>query len=299
MYRAKDHGRDNYQLFTAAMNQLVMDRLSFEQSLRQALSRDELKVFYQPIIDIETGRVTGAEALVRWFHPTLGMVMPDAFIPLAEETGIILDIGEAVLREACRQIMEWRAHGIDLGRVTVNLSARQLQQEDLVSRVAGILQSTGVPAKLLQLEITEGAVMKNVDHAIAMLHQLRQMGIGIALDDFGTGYSSLTYLKRLPVDAVKIDRSFVRDIEHDASDATIVSTVIAMAENLGLRVIAEGVETPEQLAFLRARGCAEFQGYLFSKPVPPEQFAGLMTAGVAKNGANGTKTKGAKPLTAA
>jgi EAL domain-containing protein (putative c-di-GMP-specific phosphodiesterase class I) len=233
---------------------------------------------------------------VRWFHPNLGIVLPDAFIPLAEETGIILDIGETVLREACRQIMEWRSQGIDLGRVTVNLSARQLQQEDLVSRVAGILQETGVAPNMVQLEITEGAVLKNVDYAIAMLTELRQMGVGIALDDFGTGYSSLTYLKRFPIDAVKIDRSFVRDIEHDANDATIVSTVIAMAENLGLRVIAEGVETEQQLAFLRARGCTEFQGYLFSKPVPPEQFAELMTSGLRVNGANGAKAKNGKPL---
>ena len=273
MYRAKDHGRDNYQLYTAAMNQRVMERLSFEQSLRHALARDELKVFYQPIIDIASGRVTAAEALVRWFHPERGVIMPDEFIPLAEETGLIVELGEVVLRESCKQVAEWRKEGIELSRVAVNLSARQLQQEDLVARIAGIVKETGVPADVLQLEITEGAVLRNVDYAISMLNQLREMGVGIALDDFGTGYSSLTYLKRFPVDAVKIDRTFVRDLEHDASDATIVSTVIAMAENLGLRVIAEGVETEQQLAFLRARGCTEFQGYLFSKPVPPDEFA--------------------------
>jgi diguanylate cyclase (GGDEF)-like protein/PAS domain S-box-containing protein len=299
MYRAKEHGRDNYQLYTAAMNQRVMDRLSFEQSLRQSLARNELKVFYQPIIDIETGRITAAEALVRWFHPTRGIIMPDEFIPLAEETGIILEIGEVVLREVCRQIKEWRNDGVEIGRVAVNLSARQMQQEDLVSRVARILQESGVSPSLIQLEITEGAVLKNVDYAIGMLHQLREMGIGIALDDFGTGYSSLTYLKRFPVDAVKVDRTFVRDLEHDANDATIVSTVIGMADNLGLRVIAEGVETEQQLAFLRARGCTEFQGYLFSPPVPPDEFATLVTNARIKFGANGGKTKSGKALPAA
>jgi EAL domain-containing protein (putative c-di-GMP-specific phosphodiesterase class I) len=173
---------------------------------------------------------------------------------------------------------QWLADGLNLGRVAVNLSARQLQQEDLVQRVANILSQAGISPSLVQLEITEGAVMKNVEHAIAMLRQLGQMGIEIALDDFGTGYSSLTYLKRFPIDAVKIDQSFVRDLEHDASDATIVSTVIAMAENLHLNVIAEGVETEAQLEFLRQRGCVEYQGYLFSRPVPPDEFARVVRA---------------------
>ena len=200
------------------------------------------------------------------------------------------------MREACRQMMEWQSRDIEISRVTVNVSARQLQQEDFVSRVSRILDETGVSPKLVQLEITEGAVLKNVEHAIAMLKELREMGMGIALDDFGTGYSSLTYLKRFPVDAVKIDRSFVRDLDHDANDATIVSTVIAMAANLGLRVIAEGVETPQQLEFLRARRCAEYQGYLFSKPLPPEEFAELVRAASLVNSANGAKAKASKAL---
>jgi diguanylate cyclase (GGDEF)-like protein/PAS domain S-box-containing protein len=278
MYRAKERGRDNYQLYTAAMNAKMMERLVFEQDLRHALSRNELVVHYQPIVSVETGRVTGAEALVRWWHPGRGLIEPDEFIPLAEEIGLIVDVGESVLREACRQLLEWRLGGLEVDVVAVNLSARQLQQEDLVERVVRVLTETGIPPDSLQLEITEGAVLKNVDHAIAMLRELGQMGVEIALDDFGTGYSSLTYLKQLPIDAVKIDRSFVRDLEHDASDATIVSTVIAMAENLHINVIAEGVETEQQLEFLRERGCNEYQGYLFSGAVPGEEFPEVVAA---------------------
>jgi EAL domain-containing protein (putative c-di-GMP-specific phosphodiesterase class I) len=276
MYRAKERGRDNYQLYTAAMNVKMMERLAVEQDLRHALVRKELTLFYQPIVSVETGLITGAEALIRWRHPVRGLVMPDDFIPLAEETGLILEIGEWVLREACRQILEWRQEGLAMELVAVNLSARQLQQEDLVARIGGIMRDSGVSPDLIQLEITEGAVLKNVDYAIAMLQQLGEMGFEIALDDFGTGYSSLTYLKRFPIDAVKIDRSFVRDLEHDVSDATIVSTVIAMAENMRLNVIAEGVETEEHLEFLRHRGCNEYQGHLFSRAVPPEAFAELL-----------------------
>jgi EAL domain-containing protein (putative c-di-GMP-specific phosphodiesterase class I) len=278
MYRAKDRGRDNYQLYTASMNARMMERIVVEQDLRRALARDELVLFYQPIVAVETGAIRGAEVLIRWRHPRRGIVLPDEFIPLAEETGFILEIGEWVLRQACRQIRQWREQGLAFGLVAVNLSARQLQQEDLVERIAGILRESGVSPDSIQLEITEGAVLHNVDSAIAMLRQLDQMGIQIALDDFGTGYSSLTYLKRFPIDAVKIDRSFVRDLEHDANDATIVSTVIGMAENLQLNVIAEGVETENQLEFLRQRGCSEYQGFLFSRAVPPEEFATLLRA---------------------
>jgi diguanylate cyclase (GGDEF)-like protein/PAS domain S-box-containing protein len=294
MYRAKDNGRNSFQLYTASMNQRVTERLSFEQNLRQALSRDEMRVVYQPIVDVSSGRVVAAEALVRWIHPTRGVIPPDDFIPLAEETGIILDIGEFVLHEACRQAVEWQEQGLELNRVAVNLSARQLQQEDLVSRISDIIEETGVEPKRIQLEITEGAVLRNVDYAISMLRELRDKGLGIALDDFGTGYSSLTYLKRFPVDAVKIDRTFVRDLDHDAHDATIVSTVIGMAQNLGLRVIAEGVETPQQLEFLRARRCAEYQGYLFSKPVPPDEFPALVLPTIPQG--NGAKKKSSRVL---
>jgi diguanylate cyclase (GGDEF)-like protein/PAS domain S-box-containing protein len=283
MYRAKERGRDNYQLYTASMNAKMMERIAVERDLRHALDRDELTLFYQPIVVVETGVITGAEALLRWRHPQRGIVPPDEFIPLAEETGLILEIGEWVLRQACRQVRQWREQGLAVDLVAVNLSARQLQQEDLVERIAGILRESGVSPDSIQLEITEGAVLKNVDYAIAMLRQLGGMGIQIALDDFGTGYSSLTYLKRFPIDAVKIDRSFVRDLEHDASDATIVSTVIAMAESMHLNVIAEGVETENQLEFLRQRGCKEYQGYLFARPMPPEEFATLLRAASSAN----------------
>ncbi|MEO8456722.1 MAG: EAL domain-containing protein [Chloroflexota bacterium] len=273
MYRAKERGRDMYQMYTASMNARMMERIAVEQDLRHALARGELSLAYQPIVSVETGAVTGAEVLLRWTHPVRGVVTPDEFIPLAEETGLIVEIGEWVLRNACRQVIEWRDSGLKIDRIAVNISARQLQQEDLVERITQILGEVNIPPELLQLEITEGAVMKNVDHANAMLRRLAHMGIEVALDDFGTGYSSLTYLKRFPIDAVKIDRSFVRDLEHDASDATIVSTVIAMADNLHLNVIAEGVETEAQLQFLRERGCAEYQGYLFSGPVTADEFA--------------------------
>jgi EAL domain-containing protein (putative c-di-GMP-specific phosphodiesterase class I) len=284
MYRAKERGRDNFQLYTPAMNEKIMARLSLEQDLRRALAREELTLAYQPIVDVRSGEVRAAEALLRWNHPEEGLVLPEWFVPLAEETGLIVEIGELVLHQACRQVASWAEEGIVVERLAVNLSARQLQQEDLVSRVSAIIGEHRLSPHSLQLEITEGAVLKNVDHIVAMLAQLRQMGVGIALDDFGTGYSSLTYLKRFPIDAVKIDRSFVRDLHNDASDATIVSTVIAMAENLDLRVIAEGVETQQQLDFLRSRGCDLFQGYLFSKPLDAESFARLVRPGPGVNG---------------
>jgi diguanylate cyclase (GGDEF)-like protein/PAS domain S-box-containing protein len=283
MYRAKERGRDNYQLYTASMNARVMERIAVEQDLRHALIHDELALFYQPIVAVETGVITGAEALLRWRHPQRGIVPPGEFIPLAEETGLILEIGEWVLRQACRQIRRWREQDLAVNLVAVNLSARQFQQEDLVQRIAGILRESGVSPDLIQLEITESAMLKNVDSAMVMLWQMREMGIQIALDDFGTGYSSLTYLKRFPIDAVKIDQSFVRDLDHEASDATIVSTVIGMAENLHLNVIAEGVETENQLEFLRQRGCKEYQGYLFARPMPAEEFAELLRAASSAN----------------
>jgi len=278
MYRAKDHGRDNYQLYTASMNDRVVERLALENDLNHAIERNELTLFYQPIVDSRDGTLRGAEALLRWMHPERGCVPPDQFIPFAEETGQIVQIGEWVLRRACEQLREWDVAGYRLDRMAVNLSARQVQQEDLVSRLTEIVAQTQISPHALQLEITEGAVLRDEDRIVAALADIRRMGVGIALDDFGTGYSSLTYLKRFPIDAVKIDRSFVRDLEKDASDAAIVSTVIAMAENLHLRVIAEGVETEAQLAFLRDRKCHEFQGYLVSPPVPPEEFERFLLA---------------------
>ena len=276
MYRAKESGRDNFQIYTPAMNAGILQRLSLENDLRHALERAELRVYYQPITETATGRIVATEALLRWEHPERGIVEPGEFIPFAEESGLIVPIGEWVLKEAMLQNVAWQAAGHRGMRVAVNLSARQLQQEDMVSTVARLLRDTGLPPSQLQLEITEGAVMKNVELIINMLHQIRRMGIGISLDDFGTGYSSLSYLKRFPINSVKIDRSFVRDIATDPNDAAIVTTVIAMARSLNLRVIAEGVETADQLEFLQKRDCDEFQGYLVSQPVPADALAGLL-----------------------
>ncbi len=276
MYRAKEQGRDNYQCYTPAMNANIMERLDLERDLRRALERQEFTVHYQPLADVATGRVTGAEALLRWQRPGRGLALPDEFIPMAEETGMILPLGEWVLRTACGQNKAWQDAGYPPVRVAVNLSARQLQDERLAATVAGILAETGLAPEYLQLEITESAVMTNVEFIIQTLNELRAMGVGISVDDFGTGYSSLSYLKRFPIDGVKIDRSFVRDLATDPNDAAIVTTIIAMARSLNLKVIAEGVETEEQLAFLRRRSCDEYQGFLLGKAIPVNGFGKLL-----------------------
>jgi diguanylate cyclase (GGDEF)-like protein/PAS domain S-box-containing protein len=282
MYRAKERGRDNYQLYTRAMNANILERLALERDLWHALEREEMKVWYQPIVDIATDRIVGAEALVRWLHPERGTVLPEMFVPLAEETDLIVPLGEWVLRHACRWGSHWNRFVPHPVRITVNISARQLQQGNFVEVISRALLEAGMDSSLLQLEITEGAVMKNVEPTVRMLTRLQQMGVQIAVDDFGTGYSSLSYLKRLPIDAVKIDRSFVRDIANDSNDAAIVTSVITMAHNLGLKVIAEGVETEEQLEFLRRAGCDEFQGYLFSRAMRPGAFERLLLRGPKK-----------------
>jgi diguanylate cyclase (GGDEF)-like protein/PAS domain S-box-containing protein len=276
MYRAKEHGRDNYQLYTPAMNARIAERLALENSLRHGLERGEFVVYYQPQVNIGSGRVAGVEALVRWEHPERGLVLPAEFIPAAEETGLIVPLGEWVLRTACAQNKAWQEEGLPAMRVAVNLSARQFQQRNLMEVVARVLQETGLAPHLLQFEITEGIAMHDVDFTVSMLRRLRAMGVQFAIDDFGTGYSSLAYLKRFPIDAVKIDRSFVSDLTVDADDAAIASTVITMAHSLKLSVIAEGVETEEQLAFLSRRRCDEMQGYLFSRPVPAEEIATMI-----------------------
>ncbi|KKL76526.1 hypothetical protein LCGC14_2044020, partial [marine sediment metagenome] len=272
MYRAKEHGRDNYQLYTPAMNARIAERLAVENDLRHGLERGEFVVYYQPQVNIGTGRIVGMEALVRWQHRERGLVLPAEFIPVAEETGLIVPLGEWVLRTACAQNRTWQEAGFPPLRVAVNLSARQFQQRNLIETVAQVLKETGLDAHWLQLEITEGVAMQDADLTIAVLRGLRAMGVQISIDDFGTGYSSLSYLKRFPIDVVKIDRSFVRDITVDESDAAIATAVIAIAHNLKLKVIAEGVETEEQLAFLKGRRCDEMQGYLFSRPVPAREF---------------------------
>jgi diguanylate cyclase (GGDEF)-like protein/PAS domain S-box-containing protein len=268
MYRAKDGGRDNYKLYTRAMNSRIAERLALESSLRRAVEREEFAVHYQPQVNIETGRIVGVEALVRWRHPQQGLVSPLEFIPVAEETGLIVPLGAWVLRTACTQNRAWQDAGLPPMRMAVNLSARQFQRHDLLDTVAAALAESGLPPQYLQLEITEGAAMQDVDLTLAILRELKDTGVQVSIDDFGTGHSSLSYLKRFPIDVVKIDQSFVQDLTVDPNDAAIASTIIVMAHALNLKVIAEGVETAEQLAFLRERACDEMQGFLFSRPKP-------------------------------
>ncbi len=267
MYHAKSAGRNNYQFFAADMNHAATERLDIERKLRHAIARNELALCYQPQFSANGTKPTGVEALLRWHHPTDGMISPDRFIPVAEETGLIVNIGEWVLRQACIEMKHWIDAGLKPLRVAVNVSARQLRRRDFCETVAGALAESGLPAELLELEITESSVMENPQDAIQILESLGRMGVTLAIDDFGTGYSSLAYLKLFPIDHLKIDRSFVRDIELDLNDRAIAFGTIALAHSLGLRVIAEGVETPEQLDLLSNNGCDEVQGYLFSKPL--------------------------------
>jgi diguanylate cyclase (GGDEF)-like protein/PAS domain S-box-containing protein len=272
MYRAKQSGRNNFQFYTPAMNEQALERLQIESNLRAALERGEFVLHYQPKVDIESGRVSGMEALIRWSHPELGMVPPGRFIGLAEETGLIVPIGAWVTRTACAQNKAWQDAGLPPVRVSVNLSARQFAQKNLVQSIAAVLHETGLEPHYLEIELTESLVMTDVEHAIEMLRQLKLLGVKLSIDDFGTGYSSLSYLKRFPIDVLKIDQSFVRDIAVDFNDAAITVSIISLGHNLKLKVIAEGVETEEQLAYLRHHGCDEVQGYLFSRPLPAAEF---------------------------
>ncbi|CCO07442.1 EAL domain-containing protein [Desulforamulus hydrothermalis] len=276
MYHAKEAGRNNFQFYTPAMNDKSLQRLELENNLRRALERDEFVVYYQPQVEIATGKIIGAEALVRWQHPHLGMIPPGQFIPVAEDTGLIIAIGEKVLRMACTQNKAWQDGGLPPIRVAVNLSPRQFLQQNFVDKVAQILKDTGMSPRWLELEITESLAMKDVELTEKTLLELRRMGITIAIDDFGTGYSSLSYLKRLPIDTIKIDRSFVWDLSTDPDDTSIVSTIIILAHNLKMKVVAEGVETQEQLNILRQQHCDGLQGYLFSGPLPPDELARLL-----------------------
>ena len=278
MYHAKSAGRNNYQFFTATMNEAANERLDIERKLRHAISRDEFFLVYQPQFRADRSRPTGVEALLRWRHPTEGLISPDRFIPVAEETGMIVEIGDWVLFQACREMMDWINHGLPPIRVAVNVSARQLRRRDFCETVAGALAESGLPPEHLELEITESSVMENPKEAIEILRRLRRMGVTLAIDDFGTGYSSLAYLKLFPIDHLKIDRSFVRDIEYDLNDRAIAFGTIALAHSLGLNVIAEGVETADQLELLCANGCDEVQGYLFSKPLSNEAALAFLLA---------------------
>ena len=272
MYRAKKLG-NSYQLYTPAMNVKASERLAIESGLNQALRRNELVVYYQPQVDINTGAVIGTEALVRWQHPERGLILPADFIPVAEDTGLIVPIGEWVLRTACRQAVAWRESGLPRLRMAVNLSARQFLQPDLAGMVGRVLEETGLNPGCLELEITETVAMENAASGAEVLRDLQQMGVRLTIDDFGTGYSSLIYLKDFPIDSLKIDRTFVKDISEDAGDAAIVGASIAMAHSLRLDVVAEGVETVQQLDFLREHGCEHCQGFLFARPMPPEELA--------------------------
>ncbi len=279
MYRAKEMGRSTYQFYTPEMNERALERLRLESDLRGALERGEFLLHYQPQVDLHSGRVIGMEALVRWQHPQLGLVSPARFIGLAEETGLIVPLGAWVIRAACRQNKAWQDAGLPPLRVSVNLSARQFYQKELAQSIAAVLEETGLPPHCLGIELTESLVMADVEQAIEILQRLRAIGVQTSIDDFGTGYSSLSYLKRFPVDVLKIDQSFVRDITLDADDAAIVLSIISLAHNLKMGVIAEGVETAEQLDFLRCNGCNEIQGYHFSRPLPSDEFQQLLRDG--------------------
>ena len=278
MYRAKQTGRDGYAFYNQDMNRRALDRLAVEAGLRRALERDELLVYYQPKVDIADGRIVGAEALVRWRHPERGMVPPGEFIPVAEETGLVVQVGAWVLDSACRQAAAWHADGMEGIKIAVNLSAREFVP-DLAQRVRKVLQQHRLSPELLELEITESMLAQSSEAVIAMMDELSAMGVTLSLDDFGTGFSSLSYLKRFPIDTLKIDRSFVVGIPDDSNDCAIAGAIVSMAKQLRHRVIAEGVETAEQLAFLRSIGCDEIQGYLYSPPLPAADFAALMASG--------------------
>jgi diguanylate cyclase (GGDEF)-like protein/PAS domain S-box-containing protein len=276
MLRAKELGISNYQHYKPSMNTQAFEQLTLEHNLQKALKKNQFLVFYQPIIDLRTREIRGAEALVRWNHPELGMISPVQFIPLAEEIGLIIPIGEWVLETACRQMRLWQQQFNKESVISVNLSGRQFQQQDLATSVDRILKLTEFDARNLKLEITESIGMNNPEQTYTTLNKLKEMGILIAIDDFGTGYSSLSYLNRFPIDTLKIDRSFVMEMSQETPESAIVDAILAMAHSLDLSVIAEGVETPDQASYLLAHGCEEVQGFYFSKPVCAEEFTRLL-----------------------
>ena len=280
MYQAKENGRQSYQFFKPAMNVRAVERQSIEESLRSAVERDEFTLHYQPTLNLKTGEITGAEALIRWSHPTRGQVPPGQFIPIAEDCGLILPIGNWVLREACKQARTWLDAGLLLGSVAVNISAMEIRDKYFVEGVFAVLEDTGLDPKNLELELTESVLMKNAESTEAILKTLRAKGVQLAVDDFGTGYSSLSYLRKFPIDALKIDQSFIRQITTSPEETSIVTAIISMGRSLKLRVVAEGVETQDELTFLQTHQCDEAQGYFFCRPLIPEQFAELLKSGI-------------------
>jgi diguanylate cyclase (GGDEF)-like protein len=276
MYRAKDVGRDNFQVYTPELNTKVHEKFLLQEELRNAVARSEFVLHYQPQVDLHTGRVFAVEALVRWNHPRLGMVPPIEFIPIAEETGLIVPIGDWVLREACRQNKVWQDAGLPLMVVSVNVSARQFSEKNLIASVAGALKESGLDAKYLELEVTESLIMQDVGLAVATMKDLQGLGVQLSIDDFGTGYSSLSALKTFPVTRLKIDKSFIDGLLVNESDRAVANAIISLGQKLNLRVIAEGVETEAQAACLRDINCDEMQGYLFSKPLPASEIEELL-----------------------
>jgi diguanylate cyclase (GGDEF)-like protein len=272
MRHAKESGKHTTRYYSSELNARALQKLSLANELRRAIDRDELRLYYQPKVEISTGRVIGAEALVRWQHPQRGLVPPFEFIPLAEENGLIVPLGNWVMREACRQSRAWQAVSSKVPRIAVNVSSHQFRQGKLTEIVGAILAETGADANFVTLELTEGVIMDNAAENLETLRELKEMGLKLSIDDFGTGYSSLSYLNKFPLDELKIDRSFIMEIKGSDDRAAIVTAIIAMAHSLELSVVAEGVETEPQLAFLRAQSCDEFQGYLKSKPVPAQDF---------------------------
>ena len=273
MYSAKEEGKNTFQFYTKGASTLSIERLTLETNLRRALERSEFTLHYQPKVDISTGKITGAEALLRWWNHDLGTVPPARFIPVAEDTGLIVPIGRWVLRTACEQNVAWQRLGLKPIRIGVNLSPRQFKDPHLLHDIGDALEQSGMAPELLELELTESVVMHDVDSAVEKLLAIKAMGVKLAIDDFGTGYSSLAQLKRFPIDTLKVDRSFIREIPKDVEDEAITEAIIAMGRTLGVRVVAEGVEMAEQQRFLLRRGCHEMQGFFFGKPAHPDMLA--------------------------
>jgi diguanylate cyclase (GGDEF)-like protein/PAS domain S-box-containing protein len=296
MYEAKNRGRNNYQFYRSDLNSSAGERQTLESDLRHAIQRQELQLHYQPIVSLSTGAAAGVEALIRWQHPTLGLVLPDEFISIAEESGMIVPIGQWVLREACRQAKAWQDAGLPRLRLAVNISAVELRSREFVAGVRAILTQTRFDPRSLELELTETFLMQDSKSTALVLSAIKELGVQLALDDFGTGYSSLSYMRRFPIDTLKVDRSFVRDLTMDASDASVVSAVINMGKSLHMRVVAEGVEAPDQLAFLKQHGCSEAQGYYFSQPLKAPEFADWMRhSAAAKGGVVGLTVNETRP----
>jgi diguanylate cyclase (GGDEF)-like protein/PAS domain S-box-containing protein len=283
MYHAKDRGRNNFQFFKADMNVQAVRLQSLEGSLHRALEREEFLLHYQPKVNLETGEITGVEALIRWQQPDRGLVPPAQFVPIAEDCGLIVPIGRWVLREACRQARAWQDAGLPPLPVAVNVSAVEFRHKDFVESVQAILLETGLEARYLELELTEGVLMEDAESTVSVLQELKRMGVHLAVDDFGTGYSSLSYLRRFPIDVLKIDQSFVQQMTSDADDSSIVSAIISMGKSLKHVVVAEGIETQEQKAYLQTQHCTEGQGYLFGRPVAAEKFAQLLQVGITES----------------